>query len=31
MHDGFVRTAGYTTPLRQGMIVGEDGISATPE
>lgn len=25
MHDGFVRTAGYTTPLRQGMIVGEDG------
>ena len=25
IHDGFVRTAGYTTPLRQGMIVGEDG------
>ena len=23
MHDGFVRS--YTTPLRQGMIVGEDG------
>jgi len=25
MHDGFVRTAGFTTPTRQGMTPGEDG------
>ncbi len=25
MHDGFVRTAGYTTPLRQGLVASEDG------
>jgi uncharacterized Ntn-hydrolase superfamily protein len=25
MHDGHVRVAGYTTPLRQGMVVDEDG------
>ena len=25
MHDGFVRTAGYTTPIRQGMTADEDG------
>lgn len=25
MHDGFVRTAGFTTPTRQGLIEGEDG------
>ena len=25
--DGFVRTAGYTTPLRQGLIVGEEGVA----
>lgn len=27
MHDGFVRAAGFTTPVRQGAIVGEDGVS----
>ncbi len=27
MADGFVRTAGYTTPLRQGLIVGEEGVA----
>jgi len=27
MHDGFVHVAGYTTPLRQGSIVGEDGVT----
>ena len=25
MHDGFVRTAGFTTPVRQGMITNEEG------
>jgi uncharacterized Ntn-hydrolase superfamily protein len=25
MHDGFVNVAGYTTPLRQGVTVAEDG------
>lgn len=25
MHDGFVRTAGYTTPTRQGLVASEDG------
>ena len=25
MHDGFVRTAGFTTPLRQGMVTNEEG------
>jgi uncharacterized Ntn-hydrolase superfamily protein len=25
MHDGFVRTAGFTTPVRQGLVVDEDG------
>ena len=27
MADGFVRTAGYTTPLRQGLIVGDEGVA----
>jgi uncharacterized Ntn-hydrolase superfamily protein len=26
MHDGFVRAAGFTTPTRQGLIAGEDGV-----
>ncbi len=26
MHDGFVHVAGYTTPLRQGTTMGDDGI-----
>jgi uncharacterized Ntn-hydrolase superfamily protein len=26
MHDGFVRVAGYTTPVRQGTIAGPDGV-----
>lgn len=26
MHDGFVRVAGFTTPVRQGTHVGEDGV-----
>ena len=26
MHGGFVRTAGYTTPVRQGLVDGEDGV-----
>ena len=26
MHNGFVRAAGFTTPVRQGMTVGEDGV-----
>lgn len=26
MHDGFVRAAGFTTPTRQGMTAGEDGV-----
>src|SRR5918996_1994075 len=26
MHNGFVRAAGFTTPTRQGMIAGEDGV-----
>jgi uncharacterized Ntn-hydrolase superfamily protein len=25
MHDGFVRAAGYTTPVRQGTITADDG------
>lgn len=25
MHNGFVRTAGFTTPLRQGLLPGENG------
>ncbi|MDZ7779870.1 MAG: DUF1028 domain-containing protein [Gemmatimonadota bacterium] len=25
MHDGFVRVAGYTTPTRQGITLGDDG------
>lgn len=25
MHDGFVRTAGYTTPVRQGTMTADDG------
>lgn len=27
MHDGFVRVAGYTTPVRQGTHTGDDGIA----
>jgi uncharacterized Ntn-hydrolase superfamily protein len=27
MHNGFVRAAGFTTPVRQGTTVGEDGVS----
>jgi uncharacterized Ntn-hydrolase superfamily protein len=27
MHDGFVRAAGFTTPVRQGAIVGDDGVT----
>jgi uncharacterized Ntn-hydrolase superfamily protein len=27
MHNGFVRAAGFTTPVRQGSIRGEDGIT----
>jgi uncharacterized Ntn-hydrolase superfamily protein len=27
MHDGFVRAAGFTTPVRQGTIVGDDGVA----
>jgi len=27
MKDGFVRAAGFTTPVRQGTITGEDGIT----
>lgn len=27
MHDGFVRAAGFTTPVRQGTTTGEDGVS----
>jgi uncharacterized Ntn-hydrolase superfamily protein len=27
MHNGFVRAAGFTTPVRQGTILGDDGIS----
>jgi uncharacterized Ntn-hydrolase superfamily protein len=27
MHNGFVRAAGFTTPVRQGTIKGEDGIT----
>jgi uncharacterized Ntn-hydrolase superfamily protein len=27
MHSGFVRAAGFTTPTRQGMTNGEDGIA----
>jgi uncharacterized Ntn-hydrolase superfamily protein len=27
MHNGFVRAAGFTTPVRQGMIVGDDGVA----
>jgi uncharacterized Ntn-hydrolase superfamily protein len=26
IHNGFVRAAGFTTPTRQGMTVGEDGV-----
>ena len=26
LHNGFVRAAGFTTPSRQGMSVGEDGV-----
>jgi uncharacterized Ntn-hydrolase superfamily protein len=26
MHDGFVRAAGFTTPTRQGMTLGDDGV-----
>jgi uncharacterized Ntn-hydrolase superfamily protein len=26
MHDGFVRAAGFTTPVRQGTIPGDDGV-----
>jgi uncharacterized Ntn-hydrolase superfamily protein len=26
MHNGFVRAAGFTTPTRQGMTVGDDGV-----
>ena len=26
MHEGFVRAAGFTTPTRQGMTAGEDGV-----
>ena len=27
MNDGFVHTAGFTTPLRQGMITDEEGVT----
>jgi uncharacterized Ntn-hydrolase superfamily protein len=27
MHNGFVRAAGFTTPVRQGTIAGEDGVT----
>jgi uncharacterized Ntn-hydrolase superfamily protein len=27
MHNGFVRAAGFTTPTRQGMMPGEDGVA----
>jgi uncharacterized Ntn-hydrolase superfamily protein len=27
MHNGFVRAAGFTTPTRQGMLPGEDGVA----
>jgi len=27
MHDGFVRTAGFTTPSRQGVTMGDDGVA----
>lgn len=27
MHDGFVRTAGFTTPSRQGVTTGDDGVT----
>jgi uncharacterized Ntn-hydrolase superfamily protein len=27
MHNGFVRAAGFTTPVRQGTITGDDGIT----
>jgi uncharacterized Ntn-hydrolase superfamily protein len=27
IHNGFVRAAGFTTPVRQGTIVGDDGIT----
>ena len=27
MHNGFVRAAGFTTPVRQGTTVGEDGVT----
>ena len=26
IHDGFVRAAGFTTPTRQGLTAGEDGV-----
>jgi uncharacterized Ntn-hydrolase superfamily protein len=26
MHDGFVRAAGFTTPTRQGLLPGDDGV-----
>lgn len=28
MHNGFVRTAGFTTPVRQGLLPGENGAAA---
>jgi uncharacterized Ntn-hydrolase superfamily protein len=27
IHNGFVRAAGFTTPVRQGTIVGDDGVA----
>jgi uncharacterized Ntn-hydrolase superfamily protein len=27
MHNGFVRAAGFTTPVRQGTTVGDDGVA----
>ena len=27
MHEGFVRAAGFTTPVRQGTTVGDDGVT----
>jgi uncharacterized Ntn-hydrolase superfamily protein len=27
MHNGFVRAAGFTTPVRQGTLTGDDGIT----
>ncbi|MEX2467838.1 MAG: DUF1028 domain-containing protein [Gemmatimonadota bacterium] len=27
MHDGFVRVGGFTTPSRQGITMGEDGVA----